>query len=52
METIDIDWAEYIMVARKMGMSETEFFNSDPIFFNECFEKFCEKQRREVIQFG
>ena len=23
-----------------MGMSEEEFWNSDPIFFNECYEVF------------
>lgn len=26
--------------ARKMGMSEEEFWNSDPVFFNECLDVF------------
>ena len=29
-----------MVAARKMGMSEKEFWNSDPIFFNECLEVF------------
>ena len=39
---IEIDYAAYIVLARKMGMSEKEFWNSCPIFFNECLEKFYE----------
>lgn len=31
-EEIEINWAEYMVAARMMGMSENEFFNSDPIF--------------------
>ena len=27
-----------MVAARKMGMSEEEFWNSDPIFFNECWK--------------
>ncbi len=49
---MNIDWAEYVMVARKMGMSEEEFYNSDPIFFNRCCELFQRQKESEVIQFG
>lgn len=31
-EEIEINWAEYMVAARMMGMNENEFFNSDPIF--------------------
>ena len=31
-----------------MGMSEEEFWNSDPIFFNECYEVLQKDRRREV----
>lgn len=34
--------------ARKMGMSEEEFWNSDPVFFNECYEEFQRDRRQEV----
>ena len=44
---MDIDWAEYMVCARKMGMSEEEFWNSDPIFFNECLEVFTELEKRK-----
>lgn len=47
-EKIDIDWAEYMVCARKMGMSEAEFWNSDPIFFNECLEIFLDIERRKA----
>ena len=46
-EAIDIDWAEYMVCARKMGMSEDEFWNSDPVFFNECLEVFTELEKRK-----
>lgn len=36
-----------MVAAKKMGMSEEEFWNSDPIFFNECLEVFIEIRRRE-----
>ena len=36
-----------MVTAKKMGMSEEEFWNSDPIFFNECLEVFIEIRRRE-----
>ena len=29
-----MEWAEYMIIAREMGFSESEFWNSDPIFFN------------------
>ena len=35
-------------MAKEMGMSEEEFWNSDPIFFYECYEKFIERKIREV----
>lgn len=35
-------------VAREMGMSEEEFWNSDPIFFYECYEEFCKRKAREL----
>ena len=47
-EAIDINWPEYMIAARKMGMSEEEFWNSDPIFFNECYEVFQNEKRKEV----
>jgi len=37
-----------MVVAREMGMSESEFWNSDPIFFNECYEIFLRKKMEEV----
>ena len=49
---MDIDWAEYVMAARKIGMSEEEIYNSDPIFFNRCYELFQRQKGNEVIQFG
>lgn len=36
-----------MVAAKKMGMSEEEFWNSDPIFFNECLEVFIKIRRRE-----
>lgn len=38
-----------MVAAREMGMSEAEFWNSDPIFFNECYEAYQKKKRREVM---
>lgn len=35
--------------ARKMGMSEEEFWNSSPVFFNECYEEF-QKDRGEEMR--
>lgn len=29
-------------------MSEEEFWNSDPFFFNECYEVFQNEKRKEV----
>lgn len=37
-----------MIAARKMGMSEEEFWNSDPVFFNECFEAYQKDREREV----
>lgn len=37
-----------MVCARKMGMSEAEFWNSDPIFFNECLEIFLDIERRKA----
>ena len=37
-----------MIAAREMGMSEEEFWNSDPIFFNECYEIFQLKKRKEL----
>ena len=34
-----------MVAARKMGMSEEEFWNSDPIFFNECLEVLMEVEK-------
>ena len=42
------NWAEYMVAARMMGMSENEFFNSDPIFFNECLEVWQEVEKKKV----
>lgn len=38
-----------MIAAREMGMSEEEFFNSDPIFFNECYEIFRDRKRKELM---
>lgn len=42
---LDVDWAEYRICAAEMGMSEEDFFNCDPIFFNEMYEKFWERKK-------
>ena len=44
----DINWAEYMVCAREMGMSEEEFMHSCPIFFNECYRIFLQRKREEV----
>ncbi len=31
-----------------MGMSEEEFWNSTPVFFNECYEEYQRQWRQEV----
>lgn len=36
-----------MVLAREMGLSEEEFFHSDPIFFNECASKFADLQRKK-----
>lgn len=36
-----------MVCARKMGISEEEFWNSDPIFFNECLEVFTNLERQK-----
>ena len=41
-----------MVMARKMGMSEDEFMNSDPIFFNECLEIFMELEQKGGVGFG
>jgi hypothetical protein len=35
-----------------MGMSEEEFFNCDPIFFNEMYEKFWERKKAGELYGG
>lgn len=45
---MELNWAEYMMAARRMRMSEEEFWNSDPIFFNECYEIYQRDKRNEV----
>ena len=37
-----------MVAARTMGMSEEEFMNSCPIFFNECYRVFVERNLEEV----
>lgn len=37
-----------MICAREMGMSEKEFWNSCPIFFNECYEVFVKRRMNEV----
>lgn len=37
-----------MVCARKMGMSEDEFWNSCPIFFNECYQIFLRDKEEEV----
>ena len=34
--------------AREMGMTEDEFWKSDPVFFNECLEKFYERKKKMI----
>lgn len=41
-----------MVMARKMGMSEDEFMNSDPIFFNECLEIFMKLEQKGGVGFG
>ena len=42
-----------MVCAKTMGMSEDEFWNSCPIFFNECFEKYMEiEQKRGGVRIG
>ena len=43
-----MDWATYMVCAREMGMSEEEFWNSDPIFFNECYNVYIQRKMEEV----
>ena len=45
---LEINWAEYMVDAREMGMTEDEFFHSCPAFFVEQYEIFCEKKARMV----
>lgn len=40
-----IDFAEYLVTAREMGMSEEEFWNSCPIFYNEQLEAYGRRKR-------
>lgn len=37
-----------MMAGREMGMSEAEFWNTDPIFFNEQYEIFQKRKIEEV----
>lgn len=41
-----------MVAARKMGMSEEEFWSSCPVFFNECLEKYMEIEKRGGIRIG
>lgn len=41
-----------MVCAREMGMNEEEFWNSDPIFFAECYEEFQDRKMREVEMYG
>lgn len=36
-----------MVIARKMGYSESEFWNSDPIFFNEVTEAYFKLEHAE-----
>lgn len=38
-------------LARRMGMSEDEFFDSCPIFFNECAEVYFGIEKKEKLDF-
>lgn len=49
---MNINWAEYMVIARRMGMSEEEFWNSDPIFLNECCEIFFREKESEMLMYG
>lgn len=37
-----------MVCAKEMGMSEKEFWNSCPVFFNECYEAYVEKRKEEM----
>ena len=37
-----------MMAAKRMGMSEEEFWNPDPFFFNRCYEIYKRDREREV----
>lgn len=37
-----------MVAAMEMGMSEKEFWNSDPIFFNRCYEVYMKKEMRKI----
>jgi len=41
-----------MVIAKRMGMSEEEFWNSCPFFFNKLSEKFFELERREKEIYG
>lgn len=45
---LEINWAEYMVDAREMGMTEEEFFHSCPVFFCEQYEIFKNKRAEEV----
>ena len=38
-----------MIASKEMGMSEEEFWNSCPIFFNECYSEF---KSRQVNRYG
>ena len=42
---VKIDFAEYLVTAREMGMSEEEFWNSCPIFYNEQLDAYGRRKR-------
>lgn len=37
-----------MVCSKEMGTSEKEFWNSDPIFFNECYQEFKRRKAEEV----
>lgn len=37
-----------MVCSKEMGMSEDEFWNSCPIFFNECYNVYMERKTEEM----
>lgn len=47
-DIIEIDWVSYMLAAKEMCISEEEFWDTDPIFFNKLYEKYQENKIKEM----